>query len=207
MHKTSYAHMSRLVKTYLDSAQSLKVIDLGSFRIDNRNLSYRDLLTRPNWNYVGVDIVAGPNVDVVLESAYALPFDTDSVDVIVCGQVFEHVEFFWLTWAEMIRVLRPDGLVFLIAPSRGFDHKFPVDCWRFYPDSYRALAKLEHCELLEVHTDGLMQQTDTEVSAMSRAWTLLSFLIKQNVWTIRYFWGDTVGVFRKKNRALSEPNG
>ena len=27
------------------------------------------------------------------------------------------------------------------APSRGPEHRYPNDCWRFYPDGYRALAK------------------------------------------------------------------
>lgn len=200
MHKTSYAHMSRLTDKYLDPSAALNIIDLGSFRIDERNLSYRDLLNRSGWNYLGVDIATGPNVDVVLETAYTLPFESESVDLIVCGQVFEHVEFFWLTWAEMIRVLKPGGMVFLIAPSRGFDHKFPVDCWRFYPDSYRALARLQNCDLLEVHTDGLMEQTATDISIVSRIFTLLLFLVRQNIWAIKYFWGDTVGVFKKRAR-------
>ncbi len=40
-----------------------------------------------------------------------------------------------------MRVLRPDGLIFLIAPSAGPIHRYPVDCYRFYPDAFSALAK------------------------------------------------------------------
>lgn len=197
MHKTSYRHMSRLINKYLNRDESLKVVDIGSYRVDERNLSYRELIDSPHWTYVGVDIAKGPNVDVVMKSTYDLPFENDSVDLIICGQVFEHVEYFWLTWKEMVRILKPGGQIFLIAPSRGYDHKYPVDCWRFYPDSYRALAKWGGLELLEAHTDGVFQQTETKLSLIRRVISMISYFIRLNYWAIKYFWGDTVGVFRK----------
>jgi len=95
------------------------------------------------------------------------------VDVIISGQAFEHIEFFLLTWLGMVRVLKPRGLVFLIAPSRGPEHRFAVDCWRFYPDGYRALAKYGGLELVEVSTD----------------WEPSPYADSN--------WGATVGVFRE----------
>ena len=83
------------------------------------------------------------------------------MDVIISGQAFEHIEFFLLTWLGMVRVLKPRGLVFLIAPSRGPEHRFAVDCWRFYPDGYRALAKYGGLELVEVSTDLSQARTQT----------------------------------------------
>lgn len=38
-----------------------------------------------------------------------------------------------------MRVLKPTGLFYLNAPSAGSFHRYPVDCWRFYPDSGNAL--------------------------------------------------------------------
>jgi len=64
-----------------------------------------------------------------------------------------HGEFFWLTFAEMMRVLKPDGFLFLIAPSAVPVHLHPVDCYRFYPDAYRALAKYANCRLVDVWPD------------------------------------------------------
>jgi hypothetical protein len=97
------------------------------------------------------------------------------VDLVVSGQTFEHVEFFWLSMTEMTRILRESGLVFLIAPSRGHEHRYPVDCWRFYPDGFRALAAWAKLDLLYVNTDW----KPTGRHDGSR------------------IWGDTVGVFRK----------
>ena len=180
MHKTSYNHMARAVERHLKpmSGTPLKIIDIGSCDV---NGSYRPLFSDPAWSYTGVDMAAGRNVDVVLTSTYELPFENDSVDVIVSGQTFEHVEFFWLTWMEMVRILRPGGHIILIAPSRGHEHRYPVDCWRFYPDGFSALAKYAKIEILEVHTDWLP--------------------VKPSFWHKMFakpdVWGDTLGVFRK----------
>lgn len=172
MHKSSLEHVDRLVRSHLSSPRPRCIVDIGSYDV---NGCYKPFFDRPQWRYVGLDLVAGPNVDVVLESPYRLPFASHSVDVIVSGQVFEHVEFFWLTWLEMVRILKPGGLIFLLAPSRGPEHRYPQDCWRFYPDSYRALAKYADVELLEVSTDWTPHPADDSAA-----------------------WGDTVGVFRQK---------
>jgi SAM-dependent methyltransferase len=95
-------------------------------------------------------------------------------DVLISGQAFEHVKFFWLTWMELVRTLKPGGFIFVIAPSRGPEHRFPVDCRRFYPDGYRALAEYGNVDCLEARTD----------------WGAYPFA-KGRVW------GDTVGAFAK----------
>lgn len=175
MHTSSMEHVQRLVEKYLTPDEPLHAVDVGSYDV---NGSYRQFFDIPGWRYTGVDLAAGPNVDVVLRSPYRLPFQSFSVDVVVSGQAFEHVEFFWLTWMEMARVVRPGGYIFLLAPSRGPEHRYPQDCWRFYPDGYRALSKYVSMELLEVSTDW-----EPHPSPDSGPW------------------GDTVGVF--KQRSLS----
>lgn len=106
MHLTSYEHMTDLVTRYLAGSQEkkLRILDIGSYDV---NGSYRPLFERTNWDYQGVDVTPGPNVDIVLSSPYYWNLETGSADVIISGQAFEHIEFFWLTWLEMIRILMP----------------------------------------------------------------------------------------------------
>jgi hypothetical protein len=59
---------------------------------------------------------------------------------------------------EIARVLKPEGLCCIIAPSSGPVHRFPIDCWRFYPDGLRAVARYAGLEALETRT----QWTDLE---------------------------------------------
>jgi hypothetical protein len=44
-----------------------------------------------------------------------------------------------LSFLELLRVLKPEGLLYINVPSNGSFHRYPVDCWRFYPDSGIAL--------------------------------------------------------------------
>ncbi len=171
MHTSSYEHMADLVARHLPKDQRLRIIDIGSYDV---NGSYKPLFAGPSWHYVGVDLSAGPNVDVVLNSPYQLPMRTGEYDLVISGQAFEHVEYFWLSWLEMARILKPGGQIFLIAPSRGQEHRYPVDCWRFYPDGYRALAKFGGLDLIEVSTDWEPHRDPDSAQ-----------------------WGDTVGVFRQ----------
>jgi SAM-dependent methyltransferase len=88
-----------------------------------------------------MDLAPGPNVDVILHHPYRWrEVASESVDVLISGQVLEHVEFFWITMLEISRVLKPGGLACIIVPSRGPEHRYPFDCWRFYPDGMRTLA-------------------------------------------------------------------
>ncbi len=65
----------------------------------------------------------------------------------------EHVEFFWITFLEVARVLREGGICCMIAPSGGPEHRYPVDCWRYYPDVFRALARWARLDVLDVSTE------------------------------------------------------
>lgn len=176
MHVSSYNHMQRIAQKHLQEDQALQIYDLGSFDV---NGSYKPIFDKPNWQYKGIDLEDGPNVDIVLSDPYRWPMASSSADLIVSGQAFEHIEFFWETWMEMVRALKPGGRIFLIAPSRGPEHRFPQDCWRFYPDGYTALAKFAGLHLEEVSTD--WEPHEAECS---------------------HAWGDTVGVFYKPHRGL-----
>ncbi|HVE50491.1 MAG TPA: methyltransferase domain-containing protein [Casimicrobiaceae bacterium] len=178
MHRNSLDHMRSLVERYLDPARKLSIGDVGSY---DYNGSYREIFRKDAWAYTGIDLDKGPNVDVVLESPYKFPFPDAHFDVVISGQAFEHIKFFWLTWMEMVRTLKPGGFIFLIAPSRGPEHRYPVDCWRFLPDGYRALAEYAGIETLEADAD----------------WAAYPFARGR-------YWGDAVGAFAKAPYQLSE---
>lgn len=99
-------------------------------------------------------MIEGKNVDIVLNDVYQWnEFQANSFDVVIAGQVFEHVEYPWITMLEITRVMKNGGICCIIAPSAGVEHRYPVDCWRYYPDGFRALAKYAFLESLEVFTE------------------------------------------------------
>ncbi|MCD6534066.1 MAG: methyltransferase domain-containing protein [Deltaproteobacteria bacterium] len=153
MHESSLFHMTRFRDQFLVEKQNqdLVIADLGSYDV---NGSYRPLFERHSWRYLGLDVGAGPNVDIVLADPYCWrALSTNSLDVMISGQAFEHIEFFWLTVLELSRVLKPGGLCCLIAPSSGPEHSYPVDCWRFYRDGMRALMTYAGLKVLDVYTN------------------------------------------------------
>jgi hypothetical protein len=151
-------------KKYLEGKKNepLFILDLGSLDV---NGSYRRYFEVSPWTYRGIDMAAGENVDVVLQDPYDWrEIGSGSADVVISGQAFEHIEFFWLTMLEIARVLKPEGLCCLIAPSGGHEHRYPVDCWRFYPDGFTALARFTSLDVLEVYsqngTGGYSDESD-----------------------------------------------
>lgn len=153
MHIGSLAKMKYFVKKYLErySDRKLRILDIGSQDV---NGSYKQFFVKENWQYVGCDMVEGNNVDIILKDVYNWKeFDTNSFDVIITGQTFEHIEYPWLTILEIARVLKPGGLCCIIAPAAGPEHKYPVDCWRIYPDGFKALAQYASLEVIEAFTE------------------------------------------------------
>jgi SAM-dependent methyltransferase len=136
MHEDSMNNMRILVDKYL--TENMIVVDIGSMDV-GYGQSYKNLLPQ-NCTYYGADLSKGPNVDVVLTDPYIYPFEDSSVDVVMSGQALEHCDFFWVACQEMTRILKPGGRLFLIVPMAGDIHRYPVDCWRFYPDAYQAIA-------------------------------------------------------------------
>ena len=153
MHDTALALGKEFFDTYMAKATGKTIVEIGSRDV---NGSLREVAPAGN-SYVGLDFEKGKGVDVLLTDPYSLPFEDNSVDVCVCSSCFEHSEFFWLLFGEVKRILKPTGLFFLSAPANGLIHRFPVDCWRFYPDSGVALQNWGRrigydCALLESFT-------------------------------------------------------
>lgn len=136
MHPTALNFGKSFFDLYCNDLTDATVVDIGS---QNVNGSLKDVCP-PSLKYIGVDFVVGNGVDIVLEDPYKLPFGDTSVDVVVCSSCFEHSDFFWLLFLEVLRVLKPEGLFYLNVPSNGYFHKYPVDSWRFYPDSGKSLV-------------------------------------------------------------------
>jgi SAM-dependent methyltransferase len=130
---------------------SPKILDVGSLNI---NGSFKEIFVRSGWQYTGIDIVKGTDVDIVLKDPYKYPFIDDTFDVTVSSSCFEHNEMFWLSFSEMVRVTKNNGYMFISAPYKDGIHKAPVDCWRFLPDGYKALTKwCSGVELVESYID------------------------------------------------------
>jgi SAM-dependent methyltransferase len=110
-----------------------RVLDLGC-----GDSPYRGWLP-PTAVHVGVDRVAWQAVDVVA-AGERLPFADAVFDAAMCTEVIAHARRPWEVLAEVSRVLRPGGKLYLTAP---FDWHLmpPHDYYRFTSSGLRVLLE------------------------------------------------------------------
>lgn len=168
MHLASFKKMQYLVEFYekyfTESKNTVTVLDIGSYDMGG---SYRDIFPNRKYNYMGLDMTEGPNVDFVPADIYHWnEIENETFDLVISGQAFEHIEYPWLTMKEIARVLKPSGFCFIIAPNAGIEHRTPKDCYRYYADGLSALAKWADLKVHHVSVGGI-PKTDNVIDWIS----------------------------------------
>jgi SAM-dependent methyltransferase len=86
------------------------------------------------------DMFHGSDTDIVGD-IHALPIADNSYDCVFCTGTLEHVERPWDAVEELLRVLKPGGVVHIDVPFMQGYHADPTDYWRFTLDGLRLLCK------------------------------------------------------------------
>jgi SAM-dependent methyltransferase len=107
-----------------------RTLEVGSLDV---NGTVRDVLAAAAGAYHGVDIRPGPGVDEVLDvTRLADRFAAGEFDLVATTEMLEHCRDWQEALFQMLRVLRPGGLLVLTTRSPGFPlHDHPADHWRF----------------------------------------------------------------------------
>jgi hypothetical protein len=95
----------------------------------------------PNYSeYVGLDIIAGENVDVVGDvhqlSRY---FDPERFDFVYSIATFEHLAMPWKAMLEINAVMATGGWLYIATHPSWPPHERPWDFWRFSEESFQVL--------------------------------------------------------------------
>lgn len=122
------------------------VLDVGASDAEG---TYHAIFDQPPFRYVIADPAPVPGTGGAPGSLYRIPQADAWADIVVASGALEHGDFIWHLCKEMVRVLRPNGFIFLILPSAGLIHRYPVDRYRFFPDACEALAQYAGCTLLD----------------------------------------------------------
>ena len=161
MHAVPYKLITQeLQKITLTQAN---LLDVGSLDV---NGTYRPIATDRGWQYTGIDITAGKNVDIVTKP-YNYPFPDNHFDIVISGSTMEHVPAIWKWIPELVRVLKPGGLLVIATVSNCPIHRYPVDCWRILPDGIKYLFDQTH--LLENYNIQCPNPKDIIASAYKRS--------------------------------------
>lgn len=129
-----------LFTSFLDRLSDLpagRVLEVGSRA--RSGTTYRQMLP-PAFGYVGVDIKAGPNVDVVGDAhdlEAAVP--GERFDAALSIAVFEHLAMPWKAAVSLNRVLHTGALVFISSHQSFPVHEAPWDFWRYSDRAWRCI--------------------------------------------------------------------
>lgn len=143
--------MEYFVKKYL--LQNSIVLDFGG---SNSYHSYKTIMDNHNSIYKTLD---WDDADYVVKG-----YDWSSVpkkyfDAVISGQAFEHDLYFWKTTENIKNVIKKEGLVIIIVPTKGDYHQYPIDCYRFYPDSALVFADILNADIIEVIWNNILATT------------------------------------------------
>jgi SAM-dependent methyltransferase len=150
MHSSALRIGGKFVENYFKPGME-KILEVGSYDVNGSLRQHKP--EEAIW--VGADIEAGPGVDVIVEPGKPLPFSDAEFDMVVASSVFEHDSAFWKTMREMSRVTKPGGFIYVSAPSNGAVHRYPLDCFRFYPDASWSLLEI----LKEIHPNARLVES------------------------------------------------
>lgn len=128
-----WANFTRLVREIGEGS----VLEIGS-RARSGNV-YSSFVP-PRMKYVGMDIKAGPNVDVVGDAHHLTRyFDRSTFIAVFSIVVFEHLLMPWKVAIELNKIMKKGGILFISTHQTFPVHEEPWDFWRFSDRAWHGL--------------------------------------------------------------------
>ena len=188
------AEMLNLFVTTNNINNLSRVLDVGC-----AHKPYYPFFAPTGCNYLGTDIHDGQFVDAVWQPGGRMPFEDESFDVALSTQVLEHVPDPEHVIAEIHRVLKPGGRLFLSAPFAWEQHDYPNDYWRFSEDGLRKLlADFGDCRITP---NGNSRQCITELKNLHTHRLMEPGPLRDTVIRLRNWWGEKISS-RSKDFAM-----
>lgn len=126
-----------------------RVLDIGSLNVNGSVKEYfNDAL-----EYIGIDFREGKDVDYVMNAHdITEKFIPSSFNTVVCMDMLEHDDQFWITIKNINDVLKVGGHLFVVMPTINFPiHNHPNDYWRATESAFKEVI-FKGYELLNMET-------------------------------------------------------
>jgi len=94
-------------------------IDVGGGKLDQQKIERYKRYLRDAYDqqdYITIDRVMLPGVDIVCDITRGLPFENETVDEIICIHVLEHIQNLEFVMREFHRILKPGGSLKIWVP-------------------------------------------------------------------------------------------
>ena len=149
MHENSKLLFEKYAKKYF--RPGMRVLEIGpDGRISSYQLFFRSEIKcwRKSIQWDTVDVYQDPNLTYVAVDEYSFPISDALYDIVLSGNVIEHIRKPWIWIKEVARVCKKEGLVITITPVSWPYHEAPIDCWRVYPEGMKALYEEAGLEVI-----------------------------------------------------------
>lgn len=134
--------LSRPVKACLDRLFQNLETNAWGLNLGAGDTDYHDSI-------LNLDIQDADHIDI-LNLGSDLPFEDNSLDLVISQEVLEHIEDPFSTIEEVQRVLRPGGKFYCQIPFIIGFHPGPSDFWRFSRQAYEHVFQNEQWEIEEL---------------------------------------------------------
>jgi SAM-dependent methyltransferase len=101
-------------KARMGDEPGLRILELGTKRIDGKPSTIRRELAHPSSIYIGTDFAEGEDVDVVSDAhSLSTTFEPWTFDLVLALSVYEHLARPWLVTVEIAKILKQGGWLFV----------------------------------------------------------------------------------------------
>jgi SAM-dependent methyltransferase len=172
-HNEQRDFINYVKKIHSDKFNNVRVLDIGSLDINGNNrYAFND------YEYIGIDIGEGPNVDIVIRGHEYK--DEKLFDVIISTECFEHDEFWDLTIKNGINLLKSNGLfIFTCATTGRLEH----GTRKTSPSDSPFTSQLMNDYYMNLEEKDIRNKIDIE-----KFFSKYEFKTNQNPFDL-YFWG------------------
>jgi hypothetical protein len=164
MHANSILLFKRYALPYF--VKGIKVLEIGPNDFPS---SYKTIVGNICDCWDTLDLNQDSRLTYTATSEYSFPIADHSYDIVLNGQVIEHVRKIWLWIKEVSRVCKIGGKVITINPVGWPYHEAPIDCWRIYPEGMKALCEEASLRVLHSSFESL-EVTGKKRSGVSSRW-------------------------------------
>lgn len=152
------SNVKPIIKPYDD------IINLGSARgevlglmQEKERAEFYDFLISKSVNYKKIDLEYIAEEDNIIGDAENLKglIADNSQDLVMAIELLEHSEHYWNILAEMNRICKINGHIFITVPSFNYPkHEYPVDLWRIGPETLSSYFSKPYYNLKKIETSG-----------------------------------------------------
>ena len=143
MHTNSKLLFRKYARGYFRSG--MRVLEIGPDRFPS---TYQSIVSDKSIIWETLDVYQSPHLTFSASSEYSFPIASNTYDIVLSGQVIEHVRRIWAWMPELARVCKVGGIVITINPVSWPYHEVPIDCWRAFPEAMKALYEDSSLDVL-----------------------------------------------------------